>query len=171
MKSRRRGSKRKGRSMRLGEPSKMQATINITPLVDVVLVLLIIFMVMAPQMRKGPDVNLPNTTKPNAQGDERGRILVSIDEAGGLWINDRPVAAEYFGETLRAAAGAEPNPKVVIRGDSKLKFPEVPPVMLAIEPAGFRRGGADAKRTGAQGKRHYTVEQQRVRLQNAVSKQ
>jgi len=63
--------------MRLGEPARMQAAINITPLVDVVLVLLIIFMVMAPQMRKGPDVNLPNTTKPNAQGDERGRILVS----------------------------------------------------------------------------------------------
>ena len=66
--------------MRLGEPSKMQAAINITPLVDVVLVLLIIFMVMAPEMRKGPDINLPNTSKPNEQGDERGRILVSVDD-------------------------------------------------------------------------------------------
>ena len=94
--------------MRLGEPARMQAAINITPLVDVVLVLLIIFMVMAPQMRKGPDVNLPNTMKPNSQGDERGRILVSIDDTGGLWINDRPVAHEYFDETLRAAVGAEP---------------------------------------------------------------
>src|SRR5207247_7706894 len=102
MKSRRRRLKRKVRPMRLGEPSKMQATINITPLVDVVLVLLIIFMVMAPQMRKGPDVNLPNTTKPNAQGDERGRILVCIDEAGGLWINDQPVAAEQLGAALNA---------------------------------------------------------------------
>src|SRR5258708_33165889 len=97
MKSRRRGSQRKGRPMQLGEPAKMQATINITQLVDVVAVLLIIFMVMAPQMRKGPDVNLPNTTKPNPQGDERGRILVSIDEAGGLWINDRSVAPAQFG--------------------------------------------------------------------------
>jgi biopolymer transport protein TolR len=44
--------------MRLGEPTPIKAAINITPLVDVVLVLLIIFMVMAPQMRKGPDVNL-----------------------------------------------------------------------------------------------------------------
>src|SRR5215510_8480863 len=90
--------------MRLGEPGKMQASINITPLVDVVLVLLIIFMVMAPQMRKGPDVNLPNTTKPNSQGDERGRILVSIDEAGTLWINDQSVAADHFAEALNAAA-------------------------------------------------------------------
>src|SRR5215813_4631785 len=96
-------SRRGGRPMRLGEPAKMQATINITPLVDVVLVLLIIFMVMAPQMRKGPDVNLPNTTKPNSQGDERGRILVSVDQAGGLWINDQSVAAEHFNEKLTAA--------------------------------------------------------------------
>ncbi len=138
--------------MRLGEPGKMQAAINVTPLVDVVLVLLIIFMVIAPQMRKGPDVNLPNTTKPNAQGDERGRILVSIDEAGGLWINDRPVAAEYFGDTLRAAVGTEPNPKVVIRGDAKLHFREVRQVMLAIEQAGFRGVGLIAKRAGAEGK-------------------
>src|SRR5262245_10914255 len=100
--------------MRLGEPAKMQAAINITPLVDVVLVLLIIFMVMAPQMRKGPDVTLPNTTKPAEQGDERGKILVSIDEAGGLWIDDQQVAAENFGEALRAAVGSETDPKVVL---------------------------------------------------------
>src|SRR5882757_10903569 len=151
MKSRNRGSKRKGRSMRLGEPSKMQAAINITPLVDVVLVLLIIFMVMAPQMRKGPDVNVPNTTKPNAQGDERGRILVSIDEAGGLWINDQPVAAEHFDETLRAAVGAEQNPKIVIRGGAKLNFREVREVMIATEREGFRGVGLIAKRAGAEG--------------------
>src|SRR5438874_12519740 len=105
--------------MRLGEPTRMQASINITPLVDVVLVLLIIFMVMAPQMRKGPDVNLPNTAKPSDQGDERGRILVSIDDAGQLWVNDKPLAREQFGEALRAAAGTEQNPKVVRRGDAK----------------------------------------------------
>ena len=138
--------------MRLGEPGKMQATINITPLVDVVLVLLIIFMVMAPQMRKGPDVNLPNTTKPNAQGDERGRILVSIDEAGGLWINDQAVAAEQFGEALHAAVGAEPDPRVVIRGDAKLNFLQVREAMLAIEQAGFRGVGLISRRAGAEGK-------------------
>ena len=138
--------------MRLGEGAKMQASINVTPLVDVVLVLLIIFMVMAPQMRKGPDVNVPNTTTPNAQGDERGRILVSIDEAGGLWINDRSVAPEHFAEALNAAVGAEPNPKIVIRGDAKLNFGEVRQAMLAIEQAGFRGVGLIAKRSGAEGK-------------------
>ena len=138
--------------MRLGEPARMQAAINITPLVDVVLVLLIIFMVMAPQMRKGPDVNLPNTTKPNAQGDERGRILVSVDETGGLWINDQAVAAEQFGEALNAAASAEANPRVVIRGDAKLNFLQVREAMLAVEQAGFRGVGLISKRAGAEGK-------------------
>jgi biopolymer transport protein ExbD len=139
--------------MRLGESIKMQAAINITPLVDVVLVLLIIFMVMAPQMRKGPDVNLPNTAKPSEQGDERGRILVSIDEASGLWINDKPVAAEHFGEALRAAVGAESEPKVVIRGDARLKFREVREAMLAIDQAGFRGVGLIAKRADAEARR------------------
>ena len=137
--------------MRLGEPARMQASINITPLVDVVLVLLIIFMVMAPQMRKGPDVNVPNTTKPNAQGDERGRILVSIDEAGGLWINDRSVTPENFSDALNAAASVEQDPRVVIRGDAKLNFLQVREAMLAVEQAGFRGVGLIAKRAGAEG--------------------
>ena len=137
--------------MRLGESAKMQAAINITPLVDVVLVLLIIFMVMAPQMRKGPDVNLPNTAKPADQGDERGRILVSIDDAGKLWINDQEVAAEQFGEALRAAVGTESDPRVVIRGDARLNFRQVREAMIAVKEAGFQGVGLIAKRAGARG--------------------
>jgi biopolymer transport protein TolR len=137
--------------MRLGESARMQAAINITPLVDVVLVLLIIFMVMAPEMRKGPDVNLPNTTKPSDQGDERGRILVSIDDAGKLWINDRQVAAEHFSDALREAVGAETEPRVVIRGDARLNFRQVREAMIAVEESGFRGVGLIAKRAGARG--------------------
>ncbi len=136
--------------MRLGESTKMQAAINITPLVDVVLVLLIIFMVMAPQMRKGPDVHVPNTAKPSEQGDERGRILVSIDDAGKLWINDQTVAADHLGESLRTVASAETEPKVVIRADSRLNFREVRQAMLGIEQAGFHGVGLIAKTAGAE---------------------
>ncbi len=138
--------------MRLGDPPKMQAGINITPLVDVVLVLLIIFMVMAPKMRKGPEVNLPNTAKPPEQGDERGKILVTIDDAGGLWIDDQPVAADQFGDSLRAAAGAQQDPKVVIRGDARLHFRQVREAMSAIEDAGFRGVGLVAQRAGGEAK-------------------
>ena len=137
--------------MRLGEPARLQAAINITPLVDVVLVLLIIFMVMAPEMRKGPDVNLPNTAKPAEQGDERGRILISIDETGGLWIDDQAVTADHFREALIEAVGAIPDPRIVIRGDAKLNFREVRQAMLVIEHAGFRGVGLAAKHAGAKG--------------------
>src|SRR6185295_499621 len=123
--------------MRLGEPGRLQAVINVTPLVDVVLVLLIIFMVMAPQLSKGPDVTLPDTAKPRDQGDERSRILVTIDEAGGLWIDDQSFPPDRFEEGLRAAAGDDPDPKVVIRGDARLRLGEVRQAMLAIEQAGF----------------------------------
>ena len=139
--------------MRLGEGAKMQASINVTPLVDVVLVLLIIFMVMAPQMRKGPEVSLPKTEKPTQQGDERGLILVSIDEKGALWVNNNQVAPEHFGEALQSAMAAESDPRVVIRGDAKLNFRQVREVMQAVEQTGFRGVGLIAKgrSTGARG--------------------
>ena len=136
--------------MRLGETTQLQAAINITPLVDVVLVLLIIFMVMAPQMRKGPEVNVPNTAKPSDQGDERGRILVSIDDAGQLWVNDHRVAREGFAEAVRDAVAKEENPKVVVRGDAKLNFGEVREAMLALDQAGFRGVGLIAKKAGSE---------------------
>ena len=139
--------------MRPVKPGRIQSAINVTPLVDVVLVLLIIFMVMAPQMHKGPDVHLPDTAKPREQGDERGRILVSIDDAGGLWINDLPVTAEGFGDSLRAAAGAEQaDIKVVIRGDARLRLGMVRQAMRAIEEAGFHGVGLIAKQPGAEAK-------------------
>src|SRR5260370_23375018 len=112
MKPRRRRSKKKARPMRLGEPARMQASINITPLVDVVLGLLIIFMVMAPQMLKGPDVNLPHATKPNSQHDEKAQILVPIDDSSGQRLNDQPAAAEPFDETLSSAERTKPTPDI-----------------------------------------------------------
>jgi biopolymer transport protein ExbD len=128
----------------------MQAAINVTPLVDVVLVLLIVFMVMAPQMRTGPEVDLPDTAKPGDQGDERGRILVTLDEAGALWIDNERVAPEQFGESLRAAAANEPDPRVVLRSDARLRFGDVRRAMMAIEDAGFNGVGLIADSGAAQ---------------------
>ena len=120
--------------MRLGETGRMNAAINVTPLVDVVLVLLIVFMVMAPQMRTGPEVDLPETAKPRDQGDERGRILVT---------------PEKFGESLRAAVGDQPDPRVVVRSDARLRFGDVRRAMVAIEVAGFSGVGLIADSAGA----------------------
>jgi biopolymer transport protein ExbD/biopolymer transport protein TolR len=136
--------------MRLGEPGRLQSSINVTPLVDVVLVLLIIFMVMAPGLRKGPDVDLPDTAKPTEQGDERGRILVTLEETGKLWIDDKQVEPEQFRERLQAAAAAEPDMKIVLRSDARLRFGDVRQAMIAIEEAGFQGVGLIANRAGAQ---------------------
>src|SRR5262245_51879572 len=137
--------------MRLGEPARMQSAINVTPLVDVVLVLLIIFMVMAPYMRKGPgpEIDLPATAKPPQQNDERARIVVTIDERGARWIDDHPAAAQRRGEGLRTAAAAERDSKVVIQGDARLRFGEVRQAMVRIEDAGFHGVGLIAERAGA----------------------
>ena len=134
--------------MQLGEPRKIQSAINVTPLVDVVLVLLIIFMVMAPHMRQGPgpDIDLPATAKPKEQASG-ARIVVTIDEHGALWIDEKQVPAERFGEGLRAAAGAATEVKVVVQGDARLPFGEVRHTMLAIEEAGFHGVGLIAERT------------------------
>ena len=135
--------------MQLGERSKIQSAINVTPLVDVVLVLLIIFMVVAPAMRPGPEIDLPDTAKPPEQAADEDRILVTIDERGELWIDEKRVPSEHFGEGLRAAADAEPDNKVVIRGDAKLRFGEVRQTMLAVEQAGFEGVGLIAERADA----------------------
>ena len=141
--------------MHLGEPTRMQSAINVTPLVDVVLVLLIIFMVMAPYMQKGPgpEVDLPATEKPRQQAQEGGRIQVTIDREGGLWVEDQRVAAERLGDSLRAAAASEPGAHVVIRGDSRLRFGEVRQTMLTVEQAGFHGVGLIAERAGSRAAR------------------
>ena len=139
--------------MRLGETTKIQAAINVTPLVDVVLVLLIIFMVMAPHMRQGPDIKLPETLKPKEQGDEREAVVVTVDEHGGWWVDDKAYPPEGFADGLRAAAAAEPDSKIVIRGDGRLNFGEVRHAMQAIEAAGFHGVGLIADRTGGEARK------------------
>jgi biopolymer transport protein ExbD len=137
--------------MQVGEAGKLQSAINVTPLVDVVLVLLIIFMVVAPNMRqgKGPEIDMPATAKPKDQGVDQSRILVTVDEHGGLWIDDKAVAAEGLGDGLRAAAGTDPDIKVVIKADAKLPFGEVRKAMLAIEQAGYHGVGLIAEPASA----------------------
>ena len=136
--------------MRPGEPSRMQASINVTPLVDVVLVLLIIFMVVAPGMMKpGPEVDLPKTNTPPEQGDARDRLLVTIDERGALWIDDQQVTPDRFGDSLRLAAGGMQDTKVVIQGDASLRFGDVRHAMVAVEDAGFKDVGLIAQRAKA----------------------
>jgi biopolymer transport protein ExbD/biopolymer transport protein TolR len=132
--------------MRIGDPARLQSSINVTPLVDVVLVLLIVFMVMAPHMRHGPGVELPQTERPQDQAGDGLQIFVTIEHGGELWVDSDRVTAERLPDGLRAAAGNETDPKVVIQGDARLSFGQVRRAMLAVEEAGFHDVGLIAER-------------------------
>ena len=75
--------------MQAVKPDKVQSAINVTPLVDVVLVLLIIFMVVAPQMQSGPSVDLPTTDQPPTRQDTGRQILVAIQRSGSTRASRR----------------------------------------------------------------------------------
>ena len=111
------------------------AEINVTPLVDVVLVLLIIFMVTAPLMQRGIDVDLPRTVAQTADQDER--IVVSVSKEGKIFIGDVQIQLEDLSDQIRRRAGTTENPKAVfLRGDKTLKYEIIMQVMDEMKLSG-----------------------------------
>ena len=117
------------------------AEINVTPMVDVMLVLLIIFMVTAPLLATGVQVDLPESkAAPLDQNNEP--ISISIDANGGLFIDDTPVPDETLAPRLAQIAGAsreEGGPRIFLRADRGLHYGRVMEVMGEINRAGLRR--------------------------------
>jgi biopolymer transport protein ExbD len=128
------------------KPARVQSEINVTPLVDVVLVLLIIFMVITPQLQSGPGVQLPATDRPPKKPANGRQILVAIEQSGKIWVEDAPVSAEQFPGSIARAAEERADWQVVIRGDARLTFGEVKQAMLVVEAAGFHDVGLVAER-------------------------
>ncbi|HXV78038.1 MAG TPA: biopolymer transporter ExbD [Candidatus Polarisedimenticolaceae bacterium] len=137
--------------MQVGEPEKLRSTINVTPLVDVVLVLLIIFMVMAPQLQSGPPVRLPETDRPEDSSDPTRQIRVTLETDGTFWVDDQRLTADQFPEFLGRTAAERGDLKVVLRGDARLTYGEVKRAMLIIESAGFNDVGLVAEKRAAEG--------------------
>jgi biopolymer transport protein TolR len=117
------------------------AEINVTPMVDVMLVLLIIFMVTAPLLVAGVPVDLPDS-KAGALDQERKPVQISLDPAGSLFIDEQPVPIEELGQRLAGiAAGSreEGGPRILLRADRNLDYGRVMRVMGEINHAGLRR--------------------------------
>ncbi len=117
------------------------AEINVTPLVDVMLVLLIIFMVTAPLLATGIQVDLPES-KAAALDQDREPVAISIDPAGAVFVDDVPVADAELGPRLQqlAASSGEPGgPRIFLRADRALDYGRVMAVMGEINAAGLRR--------------------------------
>jgi biopolymer transport protein ExbD len=119
----------------------VRSEINVTPLVDVVLVLLIIFMVVTPMLQKGPAVKLPVTENPERKPDEKHQILVAIESDGEIWLDKEKLAEAGFEPKIREAHERNPRGTVVIKGDARLEYGQVKAAMLAIKDAGFSSVG------------------------------
>jgi len=126
-----------GRRGRGGRRAPM-AEINVTPLVDVMLVLLIIFMVTAPLLTAGVPIDLPDS-RANALDQEHDQITIAIDPAGTIYIEDQPVAAGGLAEQLEAMprGGDGKPPLVTLRADRGLQYEVVMGVMGELNRAGF----------------------------------
>ena len=128
------GSERRGRRSPMAE-------INVTPMVDVMLVLLIIFMVTAPLLTAGVQVDLPDS-KAAALEQDQEPVAISIDASGGVFIDDSPIAAAALPERLQQIAASshqEGGPRIYLRADRGLDYGRVMELMGEINRAGLRR--------------------------------
>ena len=117
---------------------KPMAEINVTPFVDVMLVLLIVFMVTAPLLAVGVPVDLPQTAA-RSIGEDRKPLTVTVDAAGAIFLQEQPVELNTLVERLRAIGGVSPDTRIYVRGDRAIDYGSVMQVMGTINSAGFTR--------------------------------
>ena len=118
----------------------IMAEINVTPLVDVMLVLLVIFMVTAPMMQQGVQVNLPKAnTKAMTPQDEA--VVVSVDKSGKVFINKDEIPAADLRNRLTAMFASREKKEVFLKADAGVPYGEVVRAMADIKGAGIERLG------------------------------
>ena len=123
-----------------GNHSSLMSDINVTPFVDVMLVLLIIFMVTAPMMMEGVNVSLPEaTSKPLVA--EKKPLIVNIDSENRIFINDFKVSVDGLGEKLNKILDGSKDREVYLKADKNISYGLVVRVMSEIKGAGVEKLG------------------------------
>ena len=124
--------------------NKTISQINVTPFVDVMLVLLIVFMITAPLLTVGVSVDLPKTkaAQLNSKGDP---IVVSIKQNGDLYIQERPIDALNLLPRLKAISEGNKNLKIYVRGDKNVPYGIVLDTIAKIKRSGFKKVALVAK--------------------------
>jgi biopolymer transport protein TolR len=126
--------------------SAVKADINVTPLVDVCLVLLIIFMVVTPLLTQGHPVQLPETDKPEKMPQGAKQLNVAIEQDGSVFVEDKWVPADQLNATFVKIHDLTPDKEVVIKADRRIKYAEVRKLLKAINQAGFPGAGLETHR-------------------------
>lgn len=127
-----------GRGRRRGKHMPM-SEINVTPMVDVMLVLLIIFMVAAPLLQTGIDVNLPEAKGQQIPTPKQEPVAVTVKANGEIYIGDTPVPLEDVATKLKAIAKNGYDETIFVRGDKGVNYGTVMQVMGRINEGGFKK--------------------------------
>lgn len=114
--------------------------INVTPLVDVMLVLLVIFMVTAPIIQQGVQVNLPQAKAGAILGKEQ-QLVVAIARNGKIYLNDNPMTLAKLGQKLRAIRKLQQSKQVYLRADKDVRYGVVMKAIAVIKRAGIEKLG------------------------------
>jgi biopolymer transport protein ExbD len=114
--------------------------INMTPMVDIMLVLLIIFIITVPVMKHSVNIDLPRASN-EAQNIKPETIRLSVDAEGSYFLNEAKIADEALATQLKAAASQNPQPDLHIRGDKSVRYERVAQAMAAAQQAGLRKIG------------------------------
>lgn len=114
------------------------AEINVTPMVDVMLVLLIIFMVASPMLVAGVNVDLPETSASPVSGQDEP-LSVTVDNKGNVYIQDTKIKLDQLADKLIAIAGQKKETRIFVRGDKNIDYGKVMEVVAAINKAGFTK--------------------------------
>ena len=129
----------KGRRGRRGVPRyRAMAEINMTPFIDVILVLLIIFMVAAPLLATGVAIDLPRT-KAAALNIEQKPISVAVDDRGSVYVMDQPVQVTGLADKLKEVATSGIDERIYVRGANQVNYGRIAEVMSIITTAGYKK--------------------------------
>ena len=123
-----------------GQRGQFASQINVTPLVDVMLVLLVIFMVTAPMIQQGVEVSVPKVRASALPGKEQ-QFVVSITKSQDIYLNDSRMSLDQLTEKLQAIASVRPDRQVFVRADEEVPYGAVIKTMAAIKAAGIENVG------------------------------
>jgi len=132
------GGRKNGRGRRGVPRYGAMADINMTPFIDVMLVLLIIFMVAAPLLTTGVSVDLPQTSA-SALNVDRKPIAVSLNEQGQLYLMDQPIDDADLVAKLQSASGNDVDQRIYVRASKVVPYGRVAQIMAQMTQAGFKK--------------------------------
>ena len=120
-----------------GSPDEVKGDINVTPLVDVCLVLLIIFMVVTPMLQQGVDVLLPQGPHAEKKPGQEGDLIISVKQDGSIFVGQNWIPDKDLGRYLSAEYQKNPGRSVMLKADKRINFGKIRLVMKAANEAKF----------------------------------